>query len=92
MGRTSGYDARIRPNFKGLSATFLVENAHTSLPTCQAYRHKAGTESVNTFMFKSVREEQLMLSLYRSFYIRNPLRICFFRLDELQFIKETQSL
>ncbi|CAG05893.1 unnamed protein product, partial [Tetraodon nigroviridis] len=30
MGRTSGYDARIRPNFKGLS----FGDNHTPLPTC----------------------------------------------------------
>lgn len=31
MGRTSGYDARIRPNFKGLFITFFWESSHTSL-------------------------------------------------------------
>lgn len=34
MGRTSGYDARIRPNFKGLFVFDFWRCSHASLPSC----------------------------------------------------------
>ncbi|KAI3352198.1 hypothetical protein L3Q82_005163 [Scortum barcoo] len=68
MGRTSGYDARIRPNFKGASWTLYVpskaENRHSPADTEGRQGEPVETNATSTHLAASPSVEEPCLCIY----------------------------